>query len=67
MSESDICRCQILTSKYGPHAERVRYSYFCIYRLCRVLLLIDGKVGLTDTDLIGIEMMEEFKRPYAVS
>ena len=34
MSESDVCRCQILPYKVGPHTERVN-SPVCI-RLCDI-------------------------------
>lgn len=34
--------------------------------LCRIFLLLDGKYGITDVDSIGIEMMEEFQKPYAL-
>ena len=30
-------------------------------------MLIDAVTGPTDTDLIAVEMMEEFARPYVVS
>lgn len=33
----------------------------------RTFLLVDGANGLTDVDKIGIEMMEEFRKPYVVS
>lgn len=32
--------------------------------LVRTFLLIDGAAGITDVDKIGIEMMEEFGKPY---
>ncbi|XP_046369414.2 GTP-binding protein 8-like [Haliotis rufescens] len=35
-------------------------------RLCRTFILIDGQVGLTKTDEVGLKMMEEFKIPYVV-
>ena len=35
-------------------------------RLVRTFLLIDGTTGITEEDRVGIEMMEEFGRPYAV-
>ncbi|KAI0242393.1 GTP-binding protein 8 [Lamellibrachia satsuma] len=35
-------------------------------QLVRTFLLIDGMTGLTEEDRVGIEMMEEFGRPYAL-
>ncbi|XP_046561985.1 GTP-binding protein 8-like [Haliotis rubra] len=35
-------------------------------RLCRTFILIDGQVGLTKADEVGLKMMEEFKIPYVV-
>ena len=41
------------------------FGAFC--SLVRTFLLVDGANGLTDVDKIGIEMMEEFRKPYVVS
>lgn len=39
---------------------------FSFSRLTRLLLLIDAEKGITDTDNIALDMLEEFKRPYVV-
>ena len=36
-------------------------------RLQRIFLLIDGSVGVTPTDEIGLNMLEEFGKSYTVS
>lgn len=42
-------------------------AVFVLCRLCRVFLLIDGQVGLTSTDRIGVDMLEDLGKPYVVS
>ena len=39
----------------------------CIFRLGTVLILVDGVTGLNETDMIGLNMLEEFGIPYTVS
>ncbi len=35
--------------------------------MTRIFLLVDGSCSLTAADQIGIEMLEEFGKPYTVS
>lgn len=42
-------------------------SLHSVFRLGSVLLLVDGTVGITETDIIGLNMLEEITVSYAVS